>query len=134
MSLKNKHTRPSRREREILEVLHRRGRATAAEVQAEMADAPSYSSVRALLATMERKGQVRHEADGPRYVYLATQARRHAGREALRGLVQTFFEGSPGRAAAALLDETDLASMSEETLERLEQQIANARRARKEKS
>jgi len=130
MLLKIQHFRLSRRERQILDVLFRRERATAAEVRADLADPPSYSSVRALLSTMERKGQVRHEAEGPRYVYLPVQARRHAGREALRNLVKTFFEGAPERAAAALLDESDLRALPEETLERLEQEIAKARIAK----
>ena len=81
-----------------------RGRATAAEIQANLPDAPSYSAVRALLRILETKGHVRHEQDGPRYVYVPVVALDSAKRSALAHLVRTFFDGSTEEAVAALLD------------------------------
>jgi predicted transcriptional regulator len=117
----------SRRERQILDVLYQAGRATAAEVQARLPDPPSYSAVRALLRILEDKGHVRHEQDGPRYVYLPTVARDSAKRSALRHLVQTFFEGSAEQTIAALLDGS-ASRLSEAELDRLARLIAAAKR------
>jgi predicted transcriptional regulator len=94
----------TRRERQIMDVVYARGRATVAEVLEGMSDAPSYSSVRTLLRLLEEKGQVRHEQDGPRYVYVPTVAREKARRSALRNVLTTFFDGSTEEAVAALLD------------------------------
>jgi predicted transcriptional regulator len=94
----------TRRERQIMDVVYARGRATVAEVLDGMADAPSYSSVRTLLRLLEEKGQLRHEQDGPRYVYVPTVAREKARRSALRNVLTTFFDGSTEEAVAALLD------------------------------
>ncbi len=117
----------SRRERQIMEVIYRKGAATAAEVQAELQSAPSYSAVRALLRILEEKGHVKHEADGARYVYRPTVARQKAGSQALDNLVQTFFDGSPGLAAAALLG--DAANrLTDDELGRLEALIQRARK------
>ena len=116
----------SRRERQVLDVLHRLGRATAAQVRTEMADPPSDSAVRTHLRILEEKGHVRHEQDGPRYVYSPTVPRDAAGRTALRHLLRTFFDGSPGRAVAALLDET-ADDLSETELDRLDVLIRRAR-------
>ena len=99
------HRDLSRRERQILDILYQKGRATAAEVQADLPEPPSYSAVRALLRILEDKGHVRHEQDGPRYVYLPTVARDNAKRSALRHILQTFFDGSAEQAISALLDE-----------------------------
>jgi predicted transcriptional regulator len=98
----------SRRERQIMDVIYARGQATAAEVTAALPDPPSYSAVRALLRILEQKGHVRHQEDGPRYVFLPTVSRDRARRSALRNLVKTFFDGSPAQAAAALIDQADL--------------------------
>jgi predicted transcriptional regulator len=117
----------SRRERQILDVLYKAGRATAAEVQAAIADAPSYSAVRTLLRILEDKGHVRHEQDGSRYVYLPTVARDAAKRSAMRHLLNTFFEGSTTQAIAALLDE-DSSRLSSADLDRLAAAINRARR------
>jgi predicted transcriptional regulator len=95
----------SRREREILDILYRAGRATAAEVQEQLPRSPSYSAVRSLLRILEGKGHIRHEQDGPRYVYTPTLERDTAQRSALRHLIQTFFDGSINQAVAALLSE-----------------------------
>lgn len=115
----------SRRERQIMDVLFQRGRATAADVQEAIPDPPSYSAVRALLRILEEKGHIKHEADGPRYVFLPRHDRDKARQSAMRHLVQTFFDGSVAQAAAALLDQGQL---SEEELGRLEHVIARARR------
>jgi predicted transcriptional regulator len=117
----------SRRERQILDVLYKAGRATAAEVQAAIADAPSYSAVRTLLRILEDKGHVRHEQDGSRYVYLPTVARDAAKRSAMRHLLNTFFEGSTTQAIAALLDE-DSSRLSSADWDRLAAAINRARR------
>ena len=116
----------SRRERQVLDVLHRLGRASAADVRAALADPPSDSAVRTHLRILEEKGHVRHEQDGPRYVYLPTVAREKAGRSALRHLMSTFFDGSPGHAVAALLDET-ADDLSASDLDRLDALIRKAR-------
>jgi predicted transcriptional regulator len=122
------HRELSRRERQILDVLYARGRATAAEVQAALPDPPSYSAVRALLRILEEKGQVRHDQDGPRYIYRPTVARDRAKRTALRHVLTTFFDGSAAQAIAALLDESDT-RLSDPELDRLSDLIQRARRA-----
>ncbi|MDT0630723.1 BlaI/MecI/CopY family transcriptional regulator [Rubrivirga sp. S365] len=116
----------SRRERQVLDVLHRLGRASAADVRAALADPPSDSAVRTHLRILEEKGHVRHEQDGPRYVYLPTVPREAAGRSALRHLMRTFFDDAPDRAVAALLDET-AADLSDAELDRLDALIRQAR-------
>jgi BlaI family penicillinase repressor len=116
----------SRRERQIMDFLFRHGRATAAEVQANIPDPPGYSAVRAMLRVLEEKGHVRHEQDGPRYVYLPRVARERAKRSALRHVVQTFFDGSAEQAVAALLDDRS-AKLSDADLDRLARLIDRAR-------
>ncbi|MEN8375070.1 MAG: BlaI/MecI/CopY family transcriptional regulator [Gemmatimonadota bacterium] len=116
----------SRRERQIMDVLYRRGRASVAEVRSGIADPPSYSAVRALLRVLEDKGHARHEEEGPRYVYLPTVPRTEARDSALKHMVRTFFDGSTAQAVAALLGEarTDL---SAEELSALSQLIEEAK-------
>jgi predicted transcriptional regulator len=116
----------SRRERQIMDVVFRQGRATAAEILEQMPEPPSYSAVRAMLRILEEKGHVRHEQDGPRYVYLATLGRDRARRSALQHLVRTFFDGSATQAAAALLDMSD-DRLSDEELDRLARLVDKAR-------
>jgi predicted transcriptional regulator len=94
----------SRREKQIMDILYRRVKATSAEVREAMPDAPSYSAVRAMLRILEEKGHVRHEQEGPRYVFLPAEPREQAKRSALRHLVETFFEDSVEQTVAALLD------------------------------
>ena len=94
----------SRRERQIIDILYAQGRATAAEVQALLPDPPSYSAVRAMLRILEEKGHVRHEQDGPRYIYLPTVGRDNAKRSALHHMLKTFFDGSAEQAISALLE------------------------------
>jgi predicted transcriptional regulator len=115
----------SRRERQIMDVIYARGQATAAEVTAALPDPPSYSAVRALLRILEQKGHVRHQQEGPRYVFLPTVSRDRARRSALRSLVRTFFDGSPAQAAAALIDQ---AQLSDDDFNRLAQAIDKARK------
>lgn len=116
----------SRRERQIMDLLFRLGSLTAAGVQSHMDDAPSYSAVRAHLASLERKGLVRHASEDSRYVYSPVMPAERARRNALRHLVETFFGGSPSRAVAALLDDHS-AELSEEELKRLSELIEKAR-------
>ena len=94
----------SRRERQIMDALYVSGRATAQEVLDALPDPPSYSAVRALLRVLEDKGHVRHEQDGPRYVFVPVVARETARRSALRRVLETVFDGSTEQAVAALLD------------------------------
>jgi predicted transcriptional regulator len=121
------HHELSRRERQIVDILYSQGRATAAEVQHALPDPPSYSAVRAMLRILEEKGHVRHEQDGPRYVYVPTIARDNAKRSALRHVLRTFFDGSAEQAISALLDD-DASKLSEAELERLARLISDARR------
>jgi BlaI family penicillinase repressor len=99
--------RLSRRERQIMDFLHQHRSATVAAVLAGIPEAPSYSTVRAILRTLEAKSHVRHREDGPRYVYEPTESRENARKSALRHVVRTFFDGSAAQAAAALLELSD---------------------------
>jgi predicted transcriptional regulator len=121
------HTVLTRRERQIMDILFRRGRATAAEVMEELPGEPSYSTVRTQLRVLEEKGHVRHEDDGVRFVYTPAVARHTARKSALRHVVDTFFEGSPEKAVAALLG-GDGAKLTEEQLDRIAELIARARK------
>jgi BlaI family penicillinase repressor len=96
----------TRRESQIMEILHRHHRATVEAIRAELPDAPSPSSVRKLLDIMIERGLLNREYDGPRYVYFPTARPEEARRSALQQLVRTFFNNSPGSAMAALLDMT----------------------------
>ena len=121
------HTALSRRERQIMDILFRRGRATAAEVMGELPGEPSYSTVRTQLRVLEEKGHVRHEDDGVRFVYIPSVARHAARKSALRHVVDTFFEGSTEKAVAALLG-GDGTRLTDEQLERIADMIAAARK------
>ena len=124
----NLHAVLTRRERQIMDVLFRRGRATAAEVMADLPGSPSYSTVRTQLRVLEEKGHVRHEEEGVRYVYMAAVRRHAARRSALKHLVDTFFDGSAEKAVAALLG-GEGAKVSSEELDRIADLIAKARLA-----
>ena len=117
----------SRRERQIMEIIYRLGQATAAEVMENLPNPPSYSAVRAMLRLLEQKGYVRHEQDGPRYVFKPMLAREKARRSALKQMLQTFFDGSTGEAVAALLD-LSRRRMSKEELDQLSQLIEEAKK------
>ena len=115
------------RERQIVEALYRLGKASVAEVLANLPDPPSYSAVRGMLGLLEEKGYVRHKRDGMRYVYAPAIAPAKARQSALRQLVSTFLEGSPLAAAAALLE------MSEHKLSAEEREQLSALIDRREK-
>jgi predicted transcriptional regulator len=117
----------TRREREIMDILHRRGRATAHEVMDDLADPPSYSAVRTFLRLLEERGHVRHEQDGPRYVYTPTVARREAQRSAIAHLVDTFFDGSIEDAVATLV-ESSKPKLSAQELDRIAALVAKAKK------
>jgi predicted transcriptional regulator len=123
----SKLDRLTRREREIMDILHRRERATAHEVMDDLTDAPSYSAVRTFLRLLEERGHVRHEQDGPRYVYRPTVARRDAQRSALAHLVDTFFDGSVEDAVATLV-ESSKPRLSKQELDRISTLIAKAKK------
>ena len=114
------------RERQIMEIIFRRGRATAAEVLEDLPDAPSNSAVRGMLRLLEDKGHLRHEYDGPRYVYLPTADPERVSRSAMRHLVRTFFDNSAGSAVAAMLGMYE-ARLGDKDLDRLEKMIDQAR-------
>jgi len=122
-----RHDPLGRRERQIVDAVYRLGRASASEVQAQLPDPPSYSAVRAMLRILEEKGHLRHESEGPRYVYIPTVPRDRARRSALRHVVDTFFSGSVEQAVAALLESSD-ARLRREELERLSERISRARK------
>jgi predicted transcriptional regulator len=124
---KDGHRNLSRRERQIMDILYRRGRATAGEIHEVLPDAPTYSAVRAKLRVLEEKGHVRHEEEALRYVYLPTVARDTARRSALRHLVATFFEGSVEQAVAALVD-LSASHLSREELDRIANLIDEAKK------
>ena len=117
----------TKRERAIMDVLYRLGRATAAEVLAGLAGSPHYSTVRTQLRVLEEKGHVRHESDGLRYIYLPTVARHTARRAALRHLVDTFFDGSAAGAVSALLGR-DGGRLTDEDLDRIDALVQSARK------
>ena len=121
------HTGLSRRERQIVDILYRRGQATAAEVMAELSGDPNSSTVRTQLRVLERKGYVRHEAAGLRYVYFPAVPHRAARRSALRHLIDTFFDGSAEKVVGALLG-GEGARISEEELERIGALVAAAKK------
>jgi BlaI family penicillinase repressor len=118
----------SRRERQIMEILYQRGKASASEVLAAMEDAPSNSAVRTLLRVLEDKGHVRRRAEGLKYVYTPTVAREKAKRTVVKHLLDTYFNGSPEQIVAALLD----VSATELTREELDRMTAMIEKAKKE--
>ena len=117
----------SRRERQIMDVLYKRGKASAAEVREAMENAPSYSAVRAMLRVLEEKGHIRHQAEGLKYVYLPTVARDKAKRTTLKHVMETFFNGSPEQIVAALLDVAST-RLTREELDRMSQLIEDAKK------
>ena len=116
----------SRRERQIMDILFRRGRATAAEVMADVPGEPTYSTVRTQLRVLEQKGHVRHEQEGPRFVYMPVIRRQTARRSALRHVIETFFDGSPERVVEALLG-GEASKLSPEELDRIEGLVKKAK-------
>jgi BlaI family penicillinase repressor len=123
----NSHKRLSRREREIMDIIYERGRATAAEVMERLDEAPSYSAVRALLRILEEKGELRHEQQGQRYVFLPRLTREKAKRSALKRMLQVFFDGSTEAAMATLLDISQT-QLTDEEWDRLTALIEEAKK------
>jgi predicted transcriptional regulator len=121
------HIHLTRRERQIMDSVYARGQATVSEVLDDLPDAPSYSAVRAMLRKLEEKGHLRHDASGPRYVYEATLPREEARGSALERLVRTFFDGSPTKTVAALIDSDGL-DLSEAELDEMAALIDRAKR------
>jgi len=121
------HAALTKRERQIMDVLYRMGRATAADVLAALPGTPHYSTVRTQLRVLEEKGHVRHESDGLRYVYVPTLARHTARKAALRHLVDTFFDGSVEQVVGALLG-GEGARLTRNDLDRIAELVAKARK------
>jgi BlaI family transcriptional regulator, penicillinase repressor len=117
----------SRREREIMDVLYRLGRGSAAQILDEMADPPTNTAIRTLLSILEKKGHVRHASDGTRYIYEPSVAREQMGRRAIDSVLTTFFDNSVERAVTALLTRKD-AAIPQEDLERLSRLIEKAKK------
>ena len=117
----------SRRERQIMDILYQRGKASVSEVREAMKDAPGYSAVRAMMGVLEEKGHARHQAEGLKYVYMPTVAREKAKRSAVKHLLDTFFAGEPDQIVAALLD-VSAARLTREELDRMSEMIEVARR------
>jgi predicted transcriptional regulator len=118
---------PSRREREIMDIVHRLGRASVSDVMNALSGDPSYSTVRAQLRVLEEKGHLRHEEEQLRYVYLAAESPQKVRRSAVKHLLETFFEGSPEKVVEALVGR-DGDGLSDEALERIANLIERARR------
>jgi BlaI family penicillinase repressor len=123
---KKPHVTLSRRERQIMDILYQRERATAAEVHADLPDRPSYSAVRAKLRVLEEKGHIRHEEEALRYVFVPAMPREKAKKSALNHMLKTFFEGSVEQTVAALLD-LSAAKLSQSELDRLAGLIEQAK-------
>lgn len=117
----------SRRERQIMDVVYRLGRANAAEVRENLPEPPGYSAVRAMLRVLEEKGHLVHEQEGPRYVFRPTVSVEAARESAVRRLMRTFFDNSVEEAVATLLDVSS-SKLSEEELDRLVRRIREARK------
>lgn len=114
----------SRREREIMDALYKLGKASAAQILEQIPNPPTYTAIRTHLTILEKKGHVRHESDGPRYVYEPLIAREQMGRRAIETILQTFYGNSVERVVAALLSHEDVAP---EELDRLATLIEKAR-------
>ena len=117
----------SRRERQIMEILYQRGKASASDVREAMEDAPSYSAVRAMLRVLEEKGHVKHDAEGLKYVYVPMVARDKAKRSAVQHVLDTFFSGSAEQIVAALLD-VSATRLTRDELDRMSELIEKAKR------
>lgn len=118
----------SRRERQVMDILHRRGEATVAEIMADLPDPPTYSAVRSVLRILGEKKRIRHREDGPRYVYFPAQEPETAREKALAHVVETYFAGSPEQAVTALLRMSDL-DLGDRDIARLRDLIRRARQS-----
>jgi len=117
----------SRRERQIMDVLHAKESATASEVREALPDAPSNSAVRTLLRILEEKGHIKHHRQGARFVYVSRVSKGAASQSALRRVVATFFQGSASQAMAALLENVDT-RLSDEELKKIQKMINQAKK------
>ena len=118
----------SRRERQVMDILHRRGEATVAEIMAELPDPPTYSAVRSVLRILSEKDLIRYKEDGPRYVYFPAKDTEAARDDVLAHVVRTYFANSPEQAVTALLRMTDV-DMKDDAIERLRETIRRARQS-----
>jgi BlaI family transcriptional regulator, penicillinase repressor len=118
----------SRRERQVMDILHRRAEATVAEIMAELPDPPTYSAVRSVLRILGEKDLIRYKEDGPRYIYYPTQDTETARDDVLAHVVRTYFAGSPEQAVTALLRMSDV-DMKDDEIERLRETIRRARQS-----
>ena len=116
----------SRRERQVMDILHRRTGATVAEIMADLPDPPTYSAVRSVLRILSEKALIKHKEDGPRYVYYPAEATEQAREDVLAHVVRTYFAGSPEQAVTALLRMSDV-EMPDAEVERLRNTIRRAR-------
>jgi len=123
----NPHHQLSRRERQIMDIIYQRGQATAAEVLQNLPNPPGYSAVRAMLRLLEERGYLKHEQDGPRYLFKPTLAREKARKSAMKQMLATFFDGSTEQAVAALLS-LSKSKLGKEELDRLSQMIETAKK------
>jgi len=123
----NPHHQLSRRERQIMDIIYQRGQATAAEVLQNLPNPPGYSAVRAMLRLLEEKGYLKHEQDGPRYLFKPTLAREKARKSAMKQMLETFFDGSTEQAVAALLN-LSKSKLGKEELDRLSKMIETAKK------
>ena len=128
MTNKSETTALSRRERQVMDILHRRGEATVAEIMEELPDPPTYSAVRSVLRILGEKDLIRYKEDGPRYVYYPAQDTEAARDDVLAHVVRTYFAGSPEQAVTALLRMSDV-DMSDGDVERLRERIRRARQS-----
>jgi predicted transcriptional regulator len=127
MAKSSTHSTLTRRERQIMDVLYRRGRATAADVMVDIPGEPNYSTVRTQLRVLEDKGHVRHDEEGLRYVYAPAIPRHAARKSALKHLVETFFDGSAEQVVAAVLG-GEASRLTDEDLKRIADLVAEARK------
>ena len=125
------HLELSRRERQIMDVVYRLGRATAAEIHAQLSDPPTPTAVRTMLRILEDQDHLTHDVDGVRHVYKPVMPREQARRTILEHVTSTFFDGSKAQMMSALLDGGDAASLSAAELERLAKLIEDARSRRR---
>jgi predicted transcriptional regulator len=126
MSTKRAPLSLSKREREIVEILYRAGRATAHEIAEQMPDAPTYTTVRGLLRILEQKGHIAHEEEGVRYVYFPRAPKKATGASMLSHVVRTFFDNSPSQAMAALLGSSK--KLTDDEVEQLAKLVKEARK------
>lgn len=116
----------TRRERQVMDILFRRGEATVSEVMGDLPDPPTYSAVRSILRILSEKGLISHRDDGPRYVYLPAKSAERAQEDALQHVISTFFDGSHEQAMTALLRISD-AELTDTEVDRLRERIRRAR-------